>query len=53
MKQYSDPVLRNGENNIAARYMKCTGSNSLLSLKFLSLLIYNSRSANYNVFGYF
>lgn len=53
MKKHSDPELRNGENDIAARCMKCTGSNSLLSLKFLSLLFYNSRSANYDVFGYF
>lgn len=37
MKQYSDPVLRNGENNTAARFMKCTGINHLLSLKFLTL----------------
>lgn len=42
MKKYSDPVLRNSENDIAARCMKCTGSNSLLSLKFLSLLFYNA-----------
>lgn len=37
MKQYSDSVLRNGENNTDARFMKCTGINCLLSLKFFSL----------------
>lgn len=37
MKQYSDQVLRNGENNTAARLPKCTGMNRLLSLRFLSL----------------
>lgn len=37
MNQYSDPMLRNGENNTAARFMKCTVINHLLSLKFLSL----------------